>query len=84
VREASLYPVVKSFLEGAGFSVKGEVNGCDVVAVREHAQLRLAVVEMKLGRVDKPNGGDSPDAARCDSKLIFRREIGGDPWPVER
>jgi hypothetical protein len=47
--EASLYPAVKRFLEGAGFSVKGEVNGCDAVAVHEGGQLRLAIVEMKLG-----------------------------------
>jgi hypothetical protein len=37
-----------------------------------------------LGRVDKAPEGDSPDAARCDSKLIFMREIGGDPGTVER
>jgi hypothetical protein len=37
-----------------------------------------------LGRVDKAHEGDSPDAARCDSKLIFMQEIGGDPRAVER
>jgi hypothetical protein len=47
--ETSLYPVVKRFLEEAGFSVKGEVNGCDAVAVRYGEPLRLAIVEMKLG-----------------------------------
>jgi hypothetical protein len=47
--ETSLYPAVKRFLEGAGFCVKGEVNGCDAVAVQEGGQLRLAIVEMKLG-----------------------------------
>lgn len=31
--ETSLYPAVKRFLETAGFSVKGEVDGCDVVAI---------------------------------------------------
>jgi hypothetical protein len=62
--ETSLYPAVKRFLEAAGFRVKGEVNGCDVVAVQGGAvqggavqggavqdgnKLQLAIVEMKLG-----------------------------------
>ena len=47
--ETSLYPVVKRFLETAGFHVKGEVNGCDVVAVEDGEQQRLAIVEMKRG-----------------------------------
>jgi len=47
--ETSLYPAVKRFLEAAGFCVKGEVNGCDAVAVHEGETLRLAIVEMKLG-----------------------------------
>lgn len=49
VPETSLYPAVKRFLEGAGFSVKGEVNSCDAVGVRDDQAVRLAVVEMKLG-----------------------------------
>jgi hypothetical protein len=47
--ETSLYPAMKSFLETAGYSVKGEVDGCDVVAVRDGDPQRLAIVEMKLG-----------------------------------
>lgn len=47
--ETSLYPAVKRFLEAAGFEVKGEVNGCDIVAVQHRAPLRLAIVELKLG-----------------------------------
>jgi hypothetical protein len=47
--ETALYPTVKRFLESAGFRVKAEVNGCDVVAVRDDDPLRLAIVEMKLG-----------------------------------
>jgi hypothetical protein len=49
VSETSLYPAVKRFLEGAGFCVKGEVNSCDAVAVRDDPALCLVVVEMKLG-----------------------------------
>ena len=47
--ETALYPAVKRFLEAGGFQVKGEVNGCDVVAVRDAEPLRLAIVEMKRG-----------------------------------
>lgn len=34
MRETDLYPPVKNFLEGQGYTVKGEIEGCDVVAVR--------------------------------------------------
>ena len=47
--ETSLYPPVKRFLEAAGFRVKGEVHGCDIVAVHDNENLRLAIVELKLG-----------------------------------
>ena len=47
--ETSLYPAVKRFLEAAGFDVKGEVKGCDIVAVHAGEPLTLAIVEMKLG-----------------------------------
>ena len=47
--EVSLYPPVKRFLEAAGFVVKGEVIGCDAVAVRPDEPLTLAIVEMKVG-----------------------------------
>ena len=32
--ESDLYAPIKALLEGQGYSVKGEVRGCDVVAVR--------------------------------------------------
>jgi hypothetical protein len=44
---------------------------------------RLQGNGQKLGRVDKPHKGDSADAARCASKLVFRWEISGDPWFAE-
>ena len=47
--ETSLYPPVKRYLEAAGFRVKGEVHGCDIVAVHNDEDLRLAIVELKLG-----------------------------------
>ena len=45
-REVDLYPVVKSFLEGEGYDVKGEIGGCDIVAVRGDGP--PLVVELKL------------------------------------
>jgi hypothetical protein len=48
--ETALYPTVKRFLEAAGFQVKGEIHGCDIVAVHNGEEpQRLAIVEMKLG-----------------------------------
>jgi hypothetical protein len=47
--ETTLYPAVKKFLEAAGYSVKGEVHGCDAVALLDGDPLHLSIVEMKLG-----------------------------------
>lgn len=43
--ESDLYAPVKTLLEGQGYVVKGEVRGCDVVAVRGTEP--LVVVELK-------------------------------------
>ena len=42
--ETELYAPVKQFLEGQGYRVRGEVKGCDLVAVRGD---ELVVVELK-------------------------------------
>ena len=42
--ESDLYKPVKVFLEKQGYEVKGEVRGCDVVAVKDGA---MVVVELK-------------------------------------
>jgi hypothetical protein len=47
--ETALYDVVKAFLERQGFEVKGEVCGCDIVAVRGGESPVLVVTELKLG-----------------------------------
>ena len=47
--ETDLYPAVKSFLEAQGFQVKGEIRGCDIVAVRDDEPPILVIVELKLG-----------------------------------
>ncbi|MGI9420641.1 MAG: DUF2161 family putative PD-(D/E)XK-type phosphodiesterase [Geminicoccaceae bacterium] len=43
--ETDLYPPIKSFLEGQGYAVKGEIGRCDVVAVRRDED--PVVVELK-------------------------------------
>lgn len=46
MREADLYPPIKSYLESQGYTVKAEIGDCDVMAQRgEEAPL---VVELKL------------------------------------
>ena len=45
--ETALYPPVKRFLEGLGFAVKGEVGGCDVLALRDGEPPLLVVCELK-------------------------------------
>lgn len=44
--EADLYPPVKAFLERRGYRVKGEIGGCDVLAVKDGAA--PVIVELKL------------------------------------
>ena len=46
--ESKLYLPVKRFLERLGFEVKGEVCGCDVVALREGAPVAVVIGELKL------------------------------------
>ena len=47
--ETALYAPVKTFLESQGFTVKGEIRGCDVVALREGEPDLLVITELKLG-----------------------------------
>jgi hypothetical protein len=46
--ESSLYLPVKRFLEGLGFEVKGEVCGCDLVALSEGEPTAVIIGELKL------------------------------------
>jgi len=46
--ESSLYLPVKRFLEGRGFSVKGEVCGCDLVALHGDGTPLVVIGELKL------------------------------------
>lgn len=45
-READLYPPIKAYLEGQGYTVKGEVGAADLVAVRGDED--PVIVELKL------------------------------------
>ena len=45
--ETSLYGAVKTFLTARGFAVKGEILGCDIVAVREGEPSLLVICELK-------------------------------------
>jgi hypothetical protein len=47
--ETKLYASVKRFLEAQGFVVKGEVCGCDIVAIRAGEPEIVVIVELKLG-----------------------------------
>lgn len=46
--ETELYPPIKRFLEARGFVAKGEIGGCDVVAIAEGAPPIVVVCELKL------------------------------------
>ncbi|UHS63312.1 hypothetical protein HRR99_17105 [Agrobacterium vaccinii] len=46
--ETSLYRPVKAFLEAAGFSVKGEIGGCDLVGISGEEPPVIVVCELKL------------------------------------
>jgi hypothetical protein len=48
ILETSLYRPVKVFLEGLGFVVKGEVGGCDLVALRGDDLPVVVICELKL------------------------------------
>ncbi|MEL6678062.1 MAG: hypothetical protein AAFQ51_05100, partial [Pseudomonadota bacterium] len=47
MREMDLYAPVKAFLEAQGYTVKGEVTGCDVVGLRA-GEADPVIVELKL------------------------------------
>jgi hypothetical protein len=46
--ESTLYPPVKRFLETLGFEVKGEVCGCDLVALDGKEPAAVVIGELKL------------------------------------
>src|SRR4051812_44267590 len=47
--ETALYRAVKQYLERLGYEAKGEICGCDIVAVRAGEPPFLVITELKLG-----------------------------------
>lgn len=75
--ETSLYLPVKGFLEKAGYAVKGEVGGCDLVGLSEGEPSVVVICELKLSfnlelilqAVDRANIADEVwIAARISAK----------------
>jgi hypothetical protein len=66
VRETALYVPVKTFLEGLGYSCKGEIGGCDLVALAGEGEPVVVIAELKgafnmelvLQAVDRARAGD--------------------------
>lgn len=48
MQETALYGPVKSFLERLGFEVKGEIGGCDLLALSAGAPPVVVICELKL------------------------------------
>ena len=46
--ETSLYLPVKRFLEGHGYTVKGEIGNCDLLALRDDEPSVVVICELKL------------------------------------
>jgi hypothetical protein len=71
--ETSLYAPVKSFLEHLGFTVKGEIGGCDVVGLMGEDPPVIVICELKLRfnlelvlqGVDRMASGDEVWLAAC-------------------
>ena len=73
ILETSLYLPVKTFLEGLGFVVKGEVGGCDVVGMKSGEPPLVVVCELKL-RFNLELVLQAVDrAASCDEVWIAAR-----------
>lgn len=84
VRETDLYPPVKAYLEAQGYTVKAEVDGCDVVARRGDeapvlVELKLALnLELVLQAIERQTVSDAvyvavPDDRRTKSRTLVRR-----------
>ena len=46
--ETSLYLPVKKFLEASGYTIKGEIGGCDLVGVSDGEPTVMVICELKL------------------------------------
>ena len=66
MKETALYAPVKAFLEGLGYACKGEIGGCDLVALAGEGEPVVVIAELKsaftlelvLQAVDRARAGD--------------------------
>ena len=84
MRETDLYEPIKRFLEGQGYEVKAEVQGCDVVARRVDeppviVELKLAMnLDLVLQGIDRQKASDAvylavPDDRASKGRTLMRR-----------
>lgn len=87
MRETELYAPIKAFLEGQGYTVKGEVDGCDVVARRSDeppviVELKLAFsLELVLQGISRQQVCDAvylavPEDRRTKGRTLLQRAHG--------
>lgn len=87
MRETDLYAPVKAFLEAQGYTVKAEVDGCDVVARRGDeppvvVELKRALnLELVLQAIDRQQVTDTvyvavPDDRRAAARTVLHRSRG--------
>jgi hypothetical protein len=75
--ETSLYSPVKRFLENLGFEVKGEVCGCDLVALQGEAPVAVVIGELKLSFNLELVLQAVERTAACDEVWLAVRASGG-------
>ena len=80
ILETLLYRPVKTFLEGLGFVVKGEIGGCDLFALRGDDPPVVVIGELKLTfnlELVLQVSIAPPHATKFGSPLAFRRAAKG-------
>lgn len=80
MKESDLYAPVKTLLEDRGYTVKGEVNGCDVVASKTGAppvivELKLAFsLDLVLQGIERQSVSDDVYIAICGPDTPTKRK----------
>lgn len=74
--ETALYLPVKAFLEARGYEVKGEVGGCDLVALKDDDPPLVVIGELKMSFTLELVLQAVDRAAACDEVWIAARVSG--------